>query len=283
MQLPSGRLLSDAFQVGRSKSGAPLTFVKSHMKPDPLYKQALEHMERTVHSLAARVAPPQPIPYKDSFVFRHVEKTVHQALVQKLARLVSGLHATYLLMTHGFVQEQGAMQRILDELQEDITFLAFGVIFDKWTSLHDDYLAAFFEEEFDADSAIESTQKRPMISRKKIRAWISSIEGGLDQSRGVEVTRTISKVYSGYVHAASPHIMDMYGGDPSRFYLQGMLGTPRHAEHRADIWNYFYRGIIAFGFTVKAFGDDEQFSTIRDFADEFARISGKDYASREWD
>lgn len=253
------------------------------MRPDQLYDQALAHMERTVHGFAKRVPQPQDVPYKDSFVFRHVEKTVHQALVQKLARLVSSLHATRLLMTHGFVQEQAALQRVLDELQEDVTFLAFGVIFGKWTSLHDEYLAAFFEEEFDAETAIDSTQKRPMIPRKKIRAWIASMEGGLDQSRGVELTRTISKAYSGYVHAASPHIMDMYGGNPPAFHMHGMLGSPRHLEHRADLWNYFYRAIIAFGFAANAFGDEELFATIRKFADEFAHISGKDYQSAEWD
>lgn len=252
------------------------------MRTDQLYDQVLAHMERTVHSLAKRVPQPQDVPYKDGFVFRHVEKTVHQALVQKLARLVSSLHATRLLMKHGFVQEQAALQRVLDELQEDVTFLAFGVILNKWTPLHDDYLVAFFEEEFDAETAIDSTQKRPMISRKKIRAWIASMEGGLDQSRGVEVTRTISKAYSGYVHAASPHIMDIYGGNPPAFYMRGMLGTPRHVEHRADLWNYFYRGIIAFGFAAKAFGDDELFATIREFSDEFACISGTDYQSKEW-
>lgn len=253
------------------------------MRPDQLYDQALAHMERTVHSLAKRVPQPRDVPYKDGFVFRHVEKTVHQALVQKLARLVSSLRATRLLMTHGFVQEQAALQRMLDELQEDVTFLAFGVIFNQWGPLHDDYLAAFFEEEFDAETAIDSTQKRPMIPRKKIRAWIASMEGGLDKSRGVEVTRTISKAYSGYVHAASPHIMDMYGGEPPRFHLHGMLGTPRHVEHSADLWNYFYRAVIAFGFAAKSFGDDELFATIREFADEFARISGKDYQSQEWE
>lgn len=257
--------------------------VKSNMNPDRLYDQALAHMENTVHKLAKRVPQPREVPYKDSFVFRHVEKTVHQALVQKLARLVSSLHAARLLMIYGFVQEQGALQRVLDELQEDVTFLAFGIIFEKWTSLHDSYLNAFFEEEFDAETAIDSTQKRLMPPRKKIRAWIALMDGSADQSRGVELTRTISKAYSGYVHAASPHIMDMYGGSPPTFHVRGMLGTPRHVEHRADLWNYFYRTIIAFGFTAKAFGDDELFTSIKEFADEFARISGKDYQSLEWD
>jgi hypothetical protein len=247
-----------------------------------LYDQALVNMERIVHSLAARVPQPQRVPYKDGFQYRYVERKVYQALVQKLARSVSTLHATRLLMEHGFVQEQASLQRILDELQEDVTFLSFGIIFDRWSKLHDDYLAAFFEEEFDADTAIASTQKRPMILRKKIRAAIASMEVGLDQSTGVEVMRSISKAYSGYVHAASPHIMDMYGGNPPRFHVRGMGGTPRHVEHRADLWNYFYRGILSFGFAAKAFGDDAMFASIRAFSDDFAKRSGKNYQSAEW-
>ena len=88
------------------------------------YKQALKNMERTLHAFAARIPPPQPVPYKDSFVFRYVEKSVHQALVQKLARLISGLCAAHLLWSTGFVQEQASLQRILDEIAEDISFLA---------------------------------------------------------------------------------------------------------------------------------------------------------------
>lgn len=186
-------------------------------------------------------------------------------------------------MEHGFVQEQASLQRILDELQEDVTFLSFGVIFNKWSKLHDDYLAAFFEEEFDADTAIDSTQKRPMIRREKIRAAIASMEIGLDQSTSVKASRAVSKTYSGYVHAASPHIMDMYGGNPPKFHMQGMRGTARHVEHRADLWNYFFRGMISFGFAAKAFGENEIFASIRDFADGFAMRSGKNYVSGEWD
>ncbi len=237
-----------------------------------------------MHTLAQRVPQPAQVPYKDGFVFRHVEKSLLQALVQKLARLVSSLHAARLLMDHGFVQEQAALQRTLDELQEDVTFLAFAIIFNCREQLHEDYLAAFYQEEFDADTALASTQKRPMLPRKKIQAWIARTEGAaLDPSRGIELSRTISKAYSGYIHAASPHIMDLFGGDPPRFHMTGMRGTPRHDEHRADLWNYFYRGIIAFGFVAKAFGDSALFDKIYNFSREFAERSGKNYESREWE
>lgn len=250
---------------------------------DNLYDQALANMESTVHLLAGRVPPPTRVPFTDGFNFRYVEKSLHQALVQKLARLLSSLHAARLLMEHGFVQEQASLQRMLDEMQEDITFLSFSVIFNDTTPLHQAYLDAFFEEEFDAESALASTQKRPMIPRKKIHAYIARIKGAaMDPSRGVEVARTVSKAYSGYVHAASPQIMDMYGGNPPRFHVNGMRGTERHHEHRADLWNYFYRSMIAFSFVAKAFGEETLFAKIHSFTREFERLSGKNYVSKEW-
>lgn len=246
---------------------------------DRLYNHALSNMEHTVHSFAQRVPPPVAVPYNDSFAFRYVEKTIHQALVQKLARVVTGLRAARLLVEQGFLQEQGALQRILDELHEDISFLSLAVIYGEITLLHKAYLEAFYEEEFDADSALASTQKRPMIPRQKVRAYIAKIEAAaLDPSTGVELGRTISKAYSGFVHAASPHIMDMYGGNPLRFHLRGMKGTPRQDEHREDLWNYFYRSIIAFALVAKAFGDDRLFAEIQLFSREFERRRRKDYA-----
>lgn len=245
------------------------------------YKAALENMSRTVHGLASRIPRPRRVPYKTSFVFRYVEKTVEQAIVQKLARIVSTLNATYILMTHGFVQEQGALQRILHEMHEDVIFLCCSRIFNDFTPLHQEFLDAFYEEEFDAETAMDSTQKRPMPSRKKIQAYIVRKEGsGLDPSTGIELSRTITKAYSGYVHAASPHIMDMYGGSPPHFHVDGMPGTERHTEHRQDLWNYFYRSILSFGLAAKVFGDQELFEQIHGFTVKFEEAAGKNYSPK---
>lgn len=255
------------------------------MRFEAYYDQTLRNMEATVLELAHRVPQPQSVPFHgDGFVFRYVERTLHQALVQKLARCVSGLHAARLLLNAGFLQEQGALLRMLEEIQEDVTFLAHAAFSSHITPLHAAYLDAFFEEEFDAATSLASTQKRAMIPRQKIRAYIARIEGsGLDFSRGVELRRTISKTYSGYVHAASPHIMDMYGGDPPRFHVRGMRDTPRQMEHREDLWNYFYRGILAFALTAKAFGDESLFQQIRQFADKFAEHAPVGYGPDEVD
>ena len=131
---------------------------------DELYQQTLRHMQSTLNDLTERVAPPQRVPILDSFVFRYVEKSIHQAIVQKLARIISGLHAARILLESGFIQEQGALQRMLDEFQEDVIFLSYAAINNEVTDLHRRYLEAFYQEEFDKPGdPISSTQKRPMI------------------------------------------------------------------------------------------------------------------------
>lgn len=222
------------------------------------------------------------VPWKDHFVLRHVEKTIQQALIQKLARIVSGLHAIDVLLINGFVQEQGVLNRTLDEIGEDITFLSAALTNDTITNLHKQYLDAFFAEEFDnPDSPIDSTQKRNYPPRKKIRAYITRVLGkGINPSKVSDVGETLSKTYSGYVHAASPHIMDLCGGDPPRFHLTGMSKTPRIEEHVEDAWNYYYRGLIATTCIAKALGDAELVDHLYKYIGQFEHASGTNYSGR---
>ena len=81
---------------------------------DLTYEQVLTHLERAVNLLAGRVPRPKWVESAKPSAFRHVEKTIHQAIVQKLARMVSTLDAARLLLNNGFVQEQAALQRMLD-------------------------------------------------------------------------------------------------------------------------------------------------------------------------
>jgi hypothetical protein len=77
---------------------------------DELYDQTLQNMEASHQALAAWVDQPKAVMFGDGYVFRYDERNVHQALVQKLARVISGLHAARLLLAHGFLQELGALQ-----------------------------------------------------------------------------------------------------------------------------------------------------------------------------
>lgn len=247
------------------------------MTIDHLYDEALRSMAAMLASFEKRVPPPQKARYKDSFVFRYTERTIEQAIIQKLARLVSGLHAARLLHGHGFFQEQAALQRMLDEFREDALFLAYGVVTNDVTDLHREYLAAFYEEEFDHEDPLKATQRRPMVPRRKIHAYISRIGGtDVDPSTGVAISKTLSKAYSGFVHGASPQIMDMYGGSPPTFHVAGMLGTPHEDDYRQDFWNYMFRAICTFGLAAAVFGDAALLDAVRRYRDEFTHRS-RDY------
>lgn len=248
-----------------------------------LFRQALTVMDNAFRRLEAQVPPPRAQPFKDSFVFRYEEKTIEQALIQKLARVISGLRAVDILLFHGHVQEQGVLHRTLDELNEDIMFLTAAITNDTVTDLHKRYLEAFWAEEFDVpDDPVASTQKRDTPPRKKIRAYITRVLGdGLNPSKHIDVTETISKTYSGFVHAASPHIMDMCGGDPPRFHLWGMPGTIRINESADDAWNYFYRSLLSVMAVAKAYGDKPLLDALYEYRAKFEADSGKDFDGKD--
>lgn len=242
---------------------------------DPLFLQTIKEMGRAFQRLERQISPPELVTIGGNAVFRYSIQSIEQAIVQKLARLLSGLQAASCLLENGFVQEQGAIQRTLDEFCEDINFLAISRTNNILTELHQQFLNDFYMEEFDqTTSSPTSYPKRPMVKREKIRAYINRVlKPDNDPHTANAVATKISKAYSGYVHGASPHIMDMYGGNPPRFHTAGMLGTPRIREHHEDLWNYFYRGQLAFLIAAKAFGDKVLVNSLYAYLDQFEQNS----------
>ena len=141
------------------------------------------------------------------------------------------------------------------------------------------YLDAFYEEEFnEAADPLRSPQRRPMVPRKKIRSYNASYQSklsSLNPNECIEINRTLYQTYSGYVHAASPHIMDMYGGFPSHFYLRGMLGTPRIDKCQRSLYcDYFCRGIYQVTLVARCFGLYALADELREFVAYFETESG---------
>jgi hypothetical protein len=136
---------------------------------------------------------------------------------------------------------------MLDEFQEDIVFLGEAVHSGARSALHERYLKDFWAEEFDVEgNPLKSSQKRDRISRDKIQAAIArqSIFPA-NPSDGQAVQRTISKTYSGYIHGAAPHILELYGDLPGKFHLRGMIGTPVMPFVVNEASAYYYRGLLA--------------------------------------
>lgn len=236
------------------------------------FLEALKRMEVVLHHFESLVPLPKKVPMLNHFVYRYTEKTIQQAIIQKLARVITGLKSAQLLLEHGYFQEQASVQRMLDEFQQDISFLSLGVPEDNFSDLHKKYLEAFYEEEFDIpEDPVASKQKRVMVPRRNIIAYLARTTAEVvEPTRGIKVIRTLSKAYSGYIHGASTQIMSLYGGLPPSFHVSGMLGTPHEHSHRADLWNYFYRGLMSFEEAAYVFGEIQLANDLRAFSESMA-------------
>ena len=230
------------------------------------FRKVLEELEAAFRRLEAQVPPPIKVDTGDGFILRYQEKTVQQMLLQKFARLISGLYAIDLLHNNGFLQEQCAIQRTLDEIEEDILFICLGITSDNWTENHKNYEADFWMEEPGPQS----------VRRHKIRAFNNRADG-LDNPSAADANgRLLYQTYSGYIHAASTNVIEMCIGNPPSFRLSGQLDSPLLQDHKADIWNYFYRALMAVPFLAKVFGDNQlgenSYASAKGFEKRFAAV-----------
>lgn len=231
-------------------------YVRQHQMPH-LQAEAIEVMSRAFRQMETSIDPPLQVPHRNSFVFRYANKGIHEALIQKLARTISGLNAVAVLLTAGYVQETGVLFRTLDELHEDIFFLASAETNGARTDRHTQFLEAFYSEAvyFRPEGSLD-IQKPNLVPRKKIRAHTMNTLGqGVNVSKALTAGESLGTAYSGYVHAASEFIMNMFDGNPARFHIQGMRGTPRVADYAKSAQHYVYRGLMATIIVAKAFGD----------------------------
>ncbi len=261
----------------RSASGRTPGMTSQADEMRSLYLQTITVLSNTFRRLERQVPKPQQVPFRDGFVFRFIEQTLEQALLLKLARVVTGLRAVDVLLKAGLLQEMAATCRMLDEIGEDIAFLAAPLTNDEITELHKRYLGGFWAEEFQApDNTLARHQKPDTPKRNKIQAYVQRVLNPDDNpSRIADVNQALSSTYSGYIHASAPQVMDLYGGNPAHFHIEGMQGTPLMEDHVYDAWNYFYRGIGGGIVVSRAFGDSSLSKTLGEFHDKFLEQSGE--------
>lgn len=240
----------------------------------------LLEMEGYFHSLHTVIEKPEYIKISDRNVFRYKNKTVNIAMIQLMARILSGLKSANLLIENGLIQECNVLYRTLDEFQENIIFLSKALIDNDVTPLHQRYLDNFFEEEFDnVDSAFHSTQKRDLIPRDKIRAFIANMdENQVNRSDAQKNLETIDKFYSGFVHGTSIHIIDMYSDNPSKYSVSGLSEeSPSVTVAQRDFEEYLYRSIFSMLTIALSFNETEIYNRILSLRYNFESKTGRDY------
>lgn len=245
-------------------------------------------LEEKFQYIEVAVPPPKVVKIGGYDHLRYVEKSLEQAVIQKLARYISGLNASLLLLRGGYTQEVGAIFRMLDEFNEDIVFLSLPLLGKEKSRVHAEYLDSFYQEEFDnPNNAVLSTQNRPTVGRNKVRSYIAKeTSDSLNSHDQRELSRTLSQAYSGYVHGASNHILEMMSGLPEslKYNLRGMPQTKRQSEFFENYWDYSYRGIVVTICVENAFNISNVANECYQFIEQFQKVtqrSGQGYAEKE--
>ena len=238
-----------------------------------VFKETVPILESALTALGAQIEEPSFFDDNDYPRFRHREQSNGLAAYLKAVRIVSALNASLVLLEHGFVEELGVLFRTIDECLEDILFLRStqedgGLSEDQIRFLDD-----FYREEFsDPKNPFMSAQKRNRLPRRKVYAALARITGDIvNPSDGAELHRTLNQAMSGFVHGAYPHIMELYGGNPPHFHLNGMLGTPMHDSWVMQARHYYYRGIQALMLLSQAFQNETLTTKLLDLRNIFEK------------
>jgi hypothetical protein len=218
-------------------------------------------MEEMLAALEAKVASPVLVAKGDRRVFRYEDKSAPQAIVQKSARVVSGIGAADILMERGYLQEGAVLIRVVSEMIEDVRFLSKAVITGEVPEFLEAYLRAFYEEAIpgDGDVVTALNRKRTRISRRDVRAadarCNAKFQVPLYELPTSQLSRALANLFSEFVHGSSSQIMGMYGGNPPRFHVAGMPGTPPQADYQRYFDEVILSAAHAFSLAAVAFGD----------------------------
>jgi hypothetical protein len=235
------------------------------------FAETLKTLEHALLLLSRAVPSPKLIDVSENFPgWRYLEQLPQQAIVIKLARLLSALHAAKVLLDAGLVLDVGASKRIIDEITEDVIFISSAVRKEDQDPKHIKFLREFWQEEFDPEAEPElKNLARDRLPRNKVRANNSKLLGGDFRTHAQEV---IDKTYSGYVHGASGHTMEIFGGRDFKFNFTHMKNTPPWNSQQNEMPNYFHRAICTFGIAADVIGDANLFSDLIDFRARFEKL-----------
>lgn len=204
-----------------------------------------------VDQLGSDFPPPKPVPQGDGYVERHDEndRTNSLACYLKAVKICSTLNGAIVLVANHHAQEAHALCRIAQDQIDDIHLLLQPRAQDGELSAQQHRaLREFYQEEFeDPADPVGTSQVRDRIARQKVQAAINN--DLVDPSSAQMTTMALYRMFSGYVHGAYVHIMELHSDTPGRYHLHG--APSRTQEAVESVANYAYRAMLAVESLVK--------------------------------
>lgn len=211
-------------------------------------RTAILATEKAVAALGLHLQQPELVPISGLPFHRHLYYDDLLLSYLKCVRAVSSLNACLVLLESGYVFEVHALCRSIDECSEDVFFFAKPDGENGAASANQERaLNEFYQEEWtDLDNLLGSQQPRDRVPRQKVHARMARLEGpGMNPSDLQALQGAIHQTFSGFIHSAYVHIMELFGGKGRGFHLRGMLGTPRMDECLESLASCAYRAMVA--------------------------------------
>ena len=144
-------------------------------------------------------------------------------LVLKMARIVTGLYSMLNLTKSGLFEDAGAICRIILECSHDIDFVMEGLTHDPFPIDKQEFVDSFFNDETRTPEEMLATmRKQATIPRRKVYPSVGRLLSPDNPDRQQRTAKVLEEAFSGYVHAAYPHIMEMYEGVSKEFRMSGV-------------------------------------------------------------
>jgi hypothetical protein len=202
-------------------------------------RQRVFPLARFLHWLTSALETPKfhKRPKGHHFLFTKPGLT-HFCLLRGV-RMVSALNASIELARCGFSQEIAVVLRTMIEYSTQIDFMVTSYSNGQLSPTAAQFLKAYFED--DERGSDDPNRPKAKLNQKHVHDVIGSaldqflaVHGSTTSGNRQPTSELLSNVYinfSNYVHGKYPESMDLYGGTPGGFHMNGKRGTPKDNEN----------------------------------------------------
>ncbi len=206
----------------------------------------------------------QPRMLDERVGFRHSYYSAELCVLLKAGKLISNNWGIQTLAQHRMPQEAFSLVRISDDMVSEIVF----ALTEEGAPLFK-FLKAFFEEEFsNFEKPLSGPRKRATTSKRKLHASYSRLASEvMNPSDAALIVDSVSTAFSGYIHGAYPHLMEMYGGKPSQYHLHKLPASEYTESVNFQLSTYVYQSFVVLSLLAQKIGQIEHASILKSISE----------------
>lgn len=254
-----------------------LSLKMDHNKNISPFQKCINDISIIIFEIEGRFPLPKLVKIGGQPQYRYSESSVYHGAFLKAVRMISGLNACLSLLEGGYYQEIMVVLRTVDDFFSDILFILENSDENKPSETQDLFIQDFYKEEFiNPKNPMENVKRRSTVPRRKIWASVAKQIGQYaNPSDAQKILQVTNDAFSGYVHGAYPHIMELYGGNPPRFHVNGVFESPRIKTCINQISYHLHQTILAIGVLTKSLGISPLADQVDEIRNQFE--AGTDY------